>query len=187
MWWGDAQYHKTDCNWKWPCLVNLCAFHRTFLWPAWTRSEGWWLILGYDRKTHYGLKFGGMIQYTMRQIIIWNVIYLSAFHYSDVIMGMMASLITSLMSVYSTVHPGADQRKHQSSASLAFVRRIHRRPVNSPHKWPVTRKMFPFDDVIMWSYAVDIWSVLCILMAWCFRTRSSGVTVLNVNLLLFMS
>ena len=43
----------------------------------------------------------------------------------------------------------ADQRKHQSSASLAFVRRIHRGPVNFPHKWPVTRKMFPFDDVIM--------------------------------------
>ena len=44
---------------------------------------------------------------------------------------------------------GADQRKHQSSASLAFVRGIHRWPVNSPHKGPVTRKMFPFDDVIM--------------------------------------
>ena len=43
----------------------------------------------------------------------------------------------------------ADQRKHQSSASLAFVWGIHRRPVNSPHKWTVTRKMFPFDDVIM--------------------------------------
>ena len=43
----------------------------------------------------------------------------------------------------------ADQRKHQSSASLAFVRGIHRRPVNSPHKGPVTRKTFPFDDVIM--------------------------------------
>ena len=40
-------------------------------------------------------------------------------------------------------------RKHQSSASLAFVREIHRGPVNFPHKWPVTRKMFPFDDVIM--------------------------------------
>ena len=39
--------------------------------------------------------------------------------------------------------------KHQRSASLAFVRGIHRWPVNSPHKWPVTRKMFPFDDVIM--------------------------------------
>ena len=40
-------------------------------------------------------------------------------------------------------------RKHQSSASLSFVRRIHRGPVNSPHKWPVTRRVFPFDDVIM--------------------------------------
>ena len=64
-------------------------------------------------------------------------------------MGTMASQITSLTIVYSTVYSGADQRKHQSSASLAFVRGIHRWPVNSPHKWPVTRKMFPFDDVIM--------------------------------------
>ena len=64
-------------------------------------------------------------------------------------MGAMASQITSLTIVYSTVDSGVDQRKHQSSASLAFVRRIHRWPVNSPHKWPVTRKMFPFDDVIM--------------------------------------
>ena len=66
-----------------------------------------------------------------------------------VIMGAIASQITSLTIVYSTVYSGADQRKHQSSASLAFVRGIHRGPVNSPHKWPVTRKMFPFDDVIM--------------------------------------
>ena len=44
---------------------------------------------------------------------------------------------------------GADQRKHQSSASLAFVRGIHRSPVNSPHKEPVARKMFPFDYVII--------------------------------------
>ena len=41
------------------------------------------------------------------------------------------------------------KKKHQSSASLTFVRGIHRGPLNSPHKWPVTRKMFPFDDVIM--------------------------------------
>ena len=47
------------------------------------------------------------------------------------------------------VYLDTDQRKHQSSASLAFVRGIHRRPVNSPYKWPVTREMFPFDDVIM--------------------------------------
>ena len=64
-------------------------------------------------------------------------------------MGSMASQITSLTIVYSTVYSGSDQRKHQSSASLAFCQGIHRGPVNSPHKWPVTRKMFPFDDVIM--------------------------------------
>ena len=43
----------------------------------------------------------------------------------------------------------SDQRKHQSSASLAFMRGIHRWPMNFPHKRPVTRKMFPFDNVIM--------------------------------------
>ena len=50
------------------------------------------------------------------------------------IMGAMASLITSLPIVYSTVYSSADQRKHQSSASLAFVWGIHRWRVNSPHK-----------------------------------------------------
>ena len=60
-------------------------------------------------------------------------------------MGTMACQITNLTIVYPTVYSGADQRKHQSSASLGFVRG----PVNSPHKWSVTRKMFPFDDVIM--------------------------------------
>ena len=87
-------------------------------------------------------------------------------------MDSMTTQITSLAIVYSTVHSGSNQRKHQSSASPAFVRGIHREPVNSlnprlaerpletngrlanrrlnyPHKGPVTRKMFPFDDVIM--------------------------------------
>ena len=86
-------------------------------------------------------------------------------HYDDVIMTMLASQITSLAVVYSIVYSGVNQRKHQSSASLAFVREIHRGPVNFPHKWPVTRKMFPFDDVIMkrvyvpqeeWSNFTDI-------------------------------
>ena len=75
-------------------------------------------------------------------------------HYDDVIMTTMASQITSLAIVYSTVYSDADQRKHQSSASLAFVRGIHRWPVNSPHKWPVSRKMFPFDDVIMYAMPI---------------------------------
>ena len=68
---------------------------------------------------------------------------------SDVIMSVMASQITSVLSVCSTVCPGADQRKYQSSVSLAFVRRSHRWQVDSLLKGPVTRKMFPFDDVII--------------------------------------
>ena len=66
-------------------------------------------------------------------------------------MDAIASQTTSLTIVYSTVYSDADQSKHQNSASLAFVRGIHRWPVNSPHKGPETRKMFPFDDVIMIS------------------------------------
>ena len=77
-----------------------------------------------------------------------DVMYLQ--HYNDVIMGAMASQITSLTVVYS----GVDQRKHQSSASLAG-----NSPVTgeSPHKWPVTRKMFPLDDVIMKKPPAFIW------------------------------
>ena len=57
-------------------------------------------------------------------------------------MGAMASRITSLTTVYSKVYSGAEERKYQSSASLAFVRGLHRGPVNSPYKGPVTRKIF---------------------------------------------
>ena len=70
-------------------------------------------------------------------------------HYNDVIMGAMASQITSLTIVYTAVYSGVDQRKRQSSASLAFMRWIHWWPVNSPQKWPVKRNLFPFDDVII--------------------------------------
>ena len=72
---------------------------------------------------------------------------------SDVKISAMASQIISLSIVYSTVYSGTYEIKHQSSASLAFVRGIHRSPVNSPNKEPVTRKMFPFDDVIMFNEA----------------------------------
>ena len=73
----------------------------------------------------------------------------SAEHYNGVTVSAMASQFTSLATVYSTVYSGADQTKHQSSASPAPVRGNHRWAVNSPRKGPVTRKMFPFDDVIM--------------------------------------
>ena len=73
----------------------------------------------------------------------------SHFHYNDVRMSVFVSQITGISSVCLTVCSGTDQRKHQSSASLAFVRGIHRWPVNSLHKWPVTWKMVPFFYVIM--------------------------------------
>ena len=63
-------------------------------------------------------------------------------HYNDAIMGTMASQITSLTIVYLTVYSRADQRKHQSFASLAFVREFQRWPVNSPHKGRWRRKCF---------------------------------------------
>ena len=90
-------------------------------------------------------------------ILVLNKISTPDYHYNDVIMGTIVFQITSLTIVYSTVYSDADQRKHQSSPSLAFVRGIHRGPMNSPHKLPVTRKMFPFDDVIMYVW----WHSLC--------------------------
>ena len=92
-------------------------------------------------------------------------------HYGDVIMSAIASQMTSLTIVYSTVYWGTDQRKHQSSALLAFVREIHRRPVNSPHKGPVTRKIFPFDDVIM---MLDSQALYC-----CLPRQSAGAHLLT--------
>ena len=79
-------------------------------------------------------------------MVIWRLglSHQASSRWRHVIMGTMASQITSLTIVYSTVY--SDQSKHQSSASLAFVWGIHPGPVNSPHKWPVTRKMFPFDE-----------------------------------------
>ena len=85
-----------------------------------------------------------------------------ATHYSDVIMGSIASQITGLKFVYSGVYSDADQRKHQSTASLAFVRGIHRRPVNSPLKGPVTRKVSPTSS---WEFVIPLnrlcWGKIC--------------------------
>ena len=80
----------------------------------------------------------------------YHVLLTHLLHYDDVMVSAMASLITSLTIVCVTAYSGGDQREHQSTASLAFVWGIHRWPVNSPHKGTATRKMFPFDDVIMW-------------------------------------
>ena len=115
-------------NWNWLINLGIRLFVLTLYDYFW---KCWYMAIRL---------FNFMIAVNLNQIID---------HYSDVIMGTMASQITSLTVVYSIVCSDADQRKHQSSASLAFVLGIHRRPVNSPHKRPVTRKMFPFDEVVM--------------------------------------
>ena len=81
-------------------------------------------------------------------------------------MSRMPSQITSLTIAYSTVYSSADQKKHQSSASLAFVRGIHRWPVNSPHKGPATGKMFPFDNVIMIHASVVLFAFYYLSFYW---------------------
>ena len=106
---------------------NLVTFQEQFISPYWCK---WWDLT------------------KMSPLKTW--------HYNDVIMDTIASQITSLTIVYSIIHSDADQRKHQSSPSLAFVRGIHWGPVNSWHKWPVTRKMFPFDDTIMDNILSDL-------------------------------
>ena len=99
-------------------------------------------------------------------------------HYGDVRMGAIASQITGLAIFYSAFYSGADQRKHQSSASLAFVQGIHRGPVNSPLKGPVTRKMFPFDDVIKhFQFPPDDFSFVLLVVTY------NDVTVLHTMLM----
>ena len=63
---------------------------------------------------------------------------------------LLKTQITNVSIVCSTICSSADQRKHQSSTSLDFRRGIHWSLVDSPHKGPVTWKMFPFDDIIMY-------------------------------------
>ena len=74
-------------------------------------------------------------------------------HYSDIIMNVMASQITSVSMVCSNICSGADKKKHHSSTSLAFVRGIHRWPVNSPHKGQFCGKCF---HLIMSSWYASV-------------------------------
>ena len=94
-------------------------------------------------------------------------------HYSDVIMGAITSQMTSLTIVYSTVHSGVDKRKHQSSASLAFVWIIHRWPVNSRHKWPVTRKCCHLMTSSCTKYSSEDYFVVTRAIIWLAITMTS--------------
>ena len=108
---------------------------------------GQWMLHSLSRTVHH-------FRICYLGVLANDANHLYSIHYNDIIMDSMASQITSLTIVFSAVYSGADQRKHQSFAPPVLVRGI---PVNSPHKWPVTRKMFPLDDVIM---HVRLWSLV---------------------------
>ena len=110
-----------------------------------------WILISYCNFDIYLKGWDYFFKTHLHITLSYRYIYLTHHfsHYGDVIMSMMASQITSLTIVYSTIYSGVDQTKHQSSESLAFVRGIHQWPVNSLHKGPVMRKRFPFDVVIM--------------------------------------
>ena len=111
-----------------------------------TQAHGLWT---WRQCTIHVSSNGGRHADILRLLVWQNQHHFRWWHYDDVIMSAMASQITSLTIVNSSVYSGADQWKLQSSALLAFVWGIHRWLVNSPHKGPVTRKMFTFDDIIM--------------------------------------
>ena len=93
-------------------------------------------------------------------------------HYSDVITSAMVCLITGVSMVYST-----DQRKYQSSPSLAFMRGIHRWPVNSPHKGPVMWKIFLFSCLRLRQWPVTYLITLSDWIMSCQPGRHAVVTV----------
>ena len=153
-------------------ILKVTSLKINRLLPTDTNTRIWNFKLKFQSK--FELRSGNHVVY--RRQLHWVGVWISNFcmfvpirlvqicqnHYNDVIMNAMASQITSLAIVYSTVYSGADQRKHKSSKSLAFVRGIHRWPVNSPRNGPVKRKMVPFDDVIMFKWFLPRTTSSCI-------------------------
>ena len=104
----------------------------------------------------------------------------SSFHYSDVIVSAMASQIIGVSIVYSTVFfSGTDKKKYHNSASLALARGIHRSPVNSPHKGPVTRKMFHYRwrHHVVWKLRCYWWACYSVRSLWYYMTLSQPFSV----------
>ena len=141
-------------------ISYVCHFLHTFsyVWKAWLRLRTYHCIIHSKCGIGFRLQLPGFTtSETHSTNNLWahnpNPISKTTcyshmtnnYHYSDAIMSAIASQITGVSIVYLTGCSGADHRKHQSSAPLAFVTEIHRWPVNSPRKEPVTRKMFPFD------------------------------------------
>ena len=143
--WGVLSYFETSSSNFWRNIYIFSKLVSNTYWWYFDISMHFWCLLFF--------LYVMLVLYAEdhRFIVILETgpLRVYCWHYDDVIMSAIASQITSLTMFYSIVYSDANQRKYQSSVSLAFVRGIHRGPVNSQHKWPVTRRMFPFDDVMM--------------------------------------
>ena len=129
--WGEISYPNGYTVEVWEWINNFIPHFMmdVITYPCWN--------LKLNHVSKRGLRNVGKIsQYPTQCITTRERHVILHWHKSDVIMGSIASQITSLTFFYLIVYSDADQRKHQSSESLAFVRGI------TPHKWPVTRKMF---------------------------------------------
>ena len=129
----DVKYHYAYGIHKWSLLLQNYGIFNT-VWVFWN------VLWKHSHFPHYWLLCDESTRHRSIQSFYS--------HCTDVIMSAMASQFTSVSIVCSTVRSGADQRRQQSSTLLTFVRGIHRLPVNSPHKGPVTRKLLRFGDII---------------------------------------
>ena len=144
-------------------LCGDCAHVAEILFHFLTYFESW-LYLCWIKRAHFSVSLRFCLLTITHMIKLWRWLYflipytlLRRFskRYNDVILRAMASQITSVSIASSTVCSGADQRKHQNSTSLAFVREIQRAPINSPYKGLVMRKTFPGNGVIMNWKVID--------------------------------
>ena len=157
---GDRWISRTNGQWRGTCFHLM-----TSSWCQWTPDNiGMLVTWSWQRTTQTLQQNKEQNKYTC--IVVQ--------HYSGAIIGAMASQITSLTIVYATVYSGADQRKHKSSASLAFMQVIRRWPVNSPHKGPVTRKKSFHLMTSSWHYSDQKCAHVC--SEWCVVGYGAGAS-----------
>ena len=138
--------HKPRASYFWFIEARLLSGTQMYVWHedvmAWGRFPHYWPFVRGIQGSPPLMKWG--VTWLDKGILVMRL-QIVIQHYNDVMMSAMVSPITGVSTVCWTVCSGADQRKHQSSASLAFMRVTG----GFPSQRSVTRKMFPFDDVIM--------------------------------------
>ena len=108
--------------------------------------------------------------------VVWNI---SQIHYSNVTMGALTSQITSLTIVYSTVYSGTEKKKTSKLRVSGLCVGNSPGPGDSQHKWLVTRKMFPLDEVIM----IRVMRGPDCINAWfCMLYKQSGAVITRSNI-----